>query len=85
MDDATRTLHQVWSAGRGEGVEGAQMGEAHRLANGDTLHNFGTNAHLREYTPSGRVLWELDWPDDCEIGRSEPISVDLYTFAPDRL
>ncbi len=84
VDDASRTLRQVWSAGAGQGVTGNQMGEAHRLPNGNTFHNFGTNAHLREYTPDGQVVWELDWPIDNTVGRSEPILVDLYALAPER-
>jgi hypothetical protein len=84
IDDAARTLRQVWSVGQGLGQTGNQMGEAHRLANGNTLHNFGTNAHLREFTPSGEVVWEVDWPTENTLGRSEPVRADLYTFAPER-
>ncbi|MCB9687983.1 MAG: hypothetical protein H6735_23285 [Alphaproteobacteria bacterium] len=84
VDEASRTLRQVAVLGKGEGVPGEQMGEAHRLSNGNTLHNFGTNAHLREYTPDGDVVWEADWDNDLQIGRTEPILVDLYELAPTR-
>ncbi len=83
-DDTTGTLAEVWNFGVGLGVYGAEMGEAHRLAGGNTLHNYGTNARLREATPEGEVVWELFWPNDQDIGRSTPIS-DLYAFAPVRL
>lgn len=84
VDDATDTLVEVWNVGVGQGVTGQQMGEAHRLPSGNTLHNFGTNAHLREYTTDGDVVWEMDWALESSIGRSEPILVDLYDLAPDR-
>ena len=84
VDDQQHALRQVAVLGRGEGVPGEQMGEAHRLSNGNTLHNFGTNAHLREYTPDGDVVWEVDWQNGLEIGRTEPILVDLYELAPTR-
>ena len=84
VDDGTETLHQVAVLGLGEGIDGEQMGEAHRLPGGDTLHNFGTNAHLREYQPDGDVVWELDWTNDHTIGRSEPLLVDLYDLVPAR-
>ncbi|MCA9491337.1 MAG: hypothetical protein KC621_15505 [Myxococcales bacterium] len=84
VDAGTRTLRQVGVVGEGEGVGGEQMGEAHRLPSGNTLHNFGTNAHLREYATDGTVAWELDWNAENTIGRSEPILVDLYDLVPER-
>ncbi|MCA9491338.1 MAG: hypothetical protein KC621_15510 [Myxococcales bacterium] len=84
VDEGGERLRQVDALGVGEGVPGEQMGEAHRLPNGNTLHNFGTNAHLREYAPDGEVVWEVDWDNDLEIGRTEPILVDLYDLAPTR-
>ncbi|MCB9687984.1 MAG: hypothetical protein H6735_23290 [Alphaproteobacteria bacterium] len=84
VDDQNRTLHQVGVVGAGEGVSGDQMGEAHRLPSGNTLHNFGTNAHLREYAVDGEVVWELDWDREQTIGRSEPMLVDLYDLVPER-
>jgi hypothetical protein len=60
------------------------MGEAHRLPNGNTLHNTGSDSRLREFAPDGTVVWELDWMgNDVEIGRSTPIT-DLWALAPSR-
>ncbi|MEZ4234742.1 MAG: hypothetical protein R3F59_00975 [Myxococcota bacterium] len=91
LDDAAQTLRQVWSAGEGLGVVGHQKGEAHRLPGGNTLHNFGTHAVLREYTPEGDVVWDVRWElqqyqgDEAhQIGRSAPVGPDLYAFAPAR-
>lgn len=88
LDEATQTLRQIWSFGDGQGIEAAQMGEAHRLPGGNTLHNYGTHAVLREVTPDGRVVWEVRWeteenpgPDGHMIGRSAPVvGDDLYRF-----
>jgi len=80
LDEATETLVEVWSFGLGEGVYGEVMGEPHRLPGGNTLHNYGGAARLREATPDGEVVWDVDWDTDY-IGRSAPIA-DLYALAP---
>jgi hypothetical protein len=82
LDEDARTLRQIWSFGVGEGVYGHQMGEALRLPGGDTLHNYGATARLREATPEGDVVWDVEWPG-YTIGHSTPIA-DLYALAPDR-
>jgi len=96
VDEASRTLREVWSFGEGEGLPGCQMGEAHRLASGNTLHNHGTFAVLREVTPEGDVVWDVRWEDQqysCyggpttpghQVLRSSPVGRDLYRFAPPR-
>jgi hypothetical protein len=83
VDEANQTLREIATLGQGLGVFGAFMGEAHRLPNGNTLHNTGSDSRLREFTPDGTVVWELDWPGNNEIGRSTPIS-DLWMLAPPR-
>ncbi|MEQ1566950.1 MAG: hypothetical protein ABMA64_15010, partial [Myxococcota bacterium] len=82
IDDATHTLREVWSFGVGEGLYGQYSGEAVRLGNGDTLHNYGNLARVREVTPAGEVVWDLEWDSDA-IGRTMPIA-DLYALAPER-
>lgn len=83
IDDATQTLHEIWNFGLDEGVYGYQMGEAIRLPSGNTLHNYGEMARVREATAEGEVVWDVLFPDSF-IGRSMPV-VDLYALAPDRL
>lgn len=80
IDEATQTLREIWNFGVGDGVYGRQLGEAVRLPNGNTLHNYGELALLREATPDKDVVWEIAW-DSYAIGRSMPI-VDLYALAP---
>jgi len=88
LDASTERLVEVFSAGIGLGIAGHQLGEAHRLASGNTLHNFGTNAVLREYDPDGAVVWDVRWEEtqtggqDRWLGRSAPVTGSLYDFAP---
>ena len=80
LDEANEALVEVWSFGVGLGVHGEEMGEPHRLTGGNTLHNYGTTARLREATPAGEVVWDIAW-DQLYIGRSTPFN-DLYDLAP---
>lgn len=92
LDEQSRTLREVWSFGEGEDVIGTQMGESHRLQGGNTLHNHGTHAVVREVSPAGEVVWDLRWEtseyrsrDGHTVGRSQPVyGADLYRFLPDR-
>ncbi|MFT5681978.1 MAG: hypothetical protein ACI8RZ_002896 [Myxococcota bacterium] len=77
LDADSQTLTEVWSFGEGEGVYGSEMGEAHRLSGGNTLHNYGSTARIREATPDGVVVWDVAWAGGTYIGRSEVIA-DLY-------
>ncbi len=81
LDPSTRTLRQIWSFGEGEGLYGSHLGEAHRLPGGNTLHNYGTGARLREVTPEGEVAWDVAFSPGTWLGRSTPIE-DLYALLP---
>ncbi len=81
LDRETETLTQVWSFGEGEGVYGSEMGEADRLPGGNTLHNYGSGARVREISPDGVVVWDLLWEDSVFLGRTTALD-DLYAFAP---
>lgn len=80
LDEERQTLVQVWSFGEGEGIYGGVMGEAHRLPGGNTLHNYGSATRIREITPEGRVVWDIDW-ELSTLGRSTPIA-DLDALMP---
>ncbi len=89
IDDGAMVLEQVASFGVGSGLNGENAGEAHRLANGNTLHNTGTGGRIREYTPSGEVVWDLDWgqpgwgdPSTARLVGRGVLLEDLYAFAP---
>ena len=78
FDDDNQTLVEVLSFGEGEGVYGETMGEADYTIGGNLLHNYGSASRLREITPEGVVVWDVDW--DAEMmGRSTPIP-DLYAL-----
>lgn len=77
LDETTQTLTQVWSFGAGDGIEAVNAGEAHRLPNGNTLHNTGTTPRVREITADDDVVWDLAWTSDRLIGRTLLLT-DLY-------
>jgi hypothetical protein len=81
VDDDTETLVEIWNYGLGRGVYANTAGEAHRLANGNTLHNYGSDGSVREVTPEGDIVWGMEWSGDKLLGRSVFIE-DLYVFAP---
>ena len=82
LEEDSETLTEIWSFGIGDGIWGEYMGEPLRLSNGNTLHNTGSVARLREATPAGEVVWDVSWGDASSsswIGRSTPVS-DLYAL-----
>ena len=87
IDYETQTLTEIFSFGSDQGIAGDTAGEAHRLANGNTLHNYGSGARTREITADGTLIWDLKWSsgDSEGSGRLQGRSTwlaDLYAFAP---
>lgn len=84
VDRDNKVLREIWSFTANDQVEqqGAlAAGEAHRLNNGNTLHNFGSGKRLREITQDERVVWDAYWEGRALLGRTEFISFDdLYAF-----
>jgi hypothetical protein len=80
IDEANQTLREIWNFGIGEGLYGGVMGEATRLPNGNTVHNYGGLPRMREVTPDREVVLDIEW-DGGGIGRTVPIA-DLYALAP---
>ncbi len=79
LDEDSQILRETWSFGVGEGIHADTAGEAHRLGSGNTLHNYGSSGRLREVTPAGEIVWDVDWSGDHLLGRSVFID-DLYLF-----
>ncbi len=77
LDSDSGTLTQVWSYG--EGVDGwaEYSGEAVRLANGNTLMNYGTGGEVREVDPEGATVWSLQFGDGMTLGHTQLVE-DLY-------
>ena len=81
IDGEAQLLREVWSFGSGEGIYAVTAGDAERLSNGNTLHNYGSAGRIREVAPSGELVWELDWAAEHLLGRAFFIP-DLYPLAP---
>ena len=81
LDEDQDVLQQIWSFGEGEGIVMESAGEAHRLRGGNTLHNMGSAARVREITPDGEVVWDVAWEWPRLLGRTLLVD-DLYAFAP---
>jgi len=74
-------LETTWTFGAGGGVYGNTAGEAHRLDNGNTLHNYGAGSVVKEATAAGEEVWWVEWPYFHLLGRTTFIE-DLYALAP---
>jgi len=81
LDESNEVLHEVWNFGIGLGLESEAMGEVHRLPGGNTLHNYGAGGRLREVTPDGTVVWDVQWAGQVDVGRSTALD-NLYDLAP---
>lgn len=81
LDPDNTTLHEVWSYGEGDPIAQQYAGEAHRLSNGNTLHNFGTTPRVQEITPEGTLAWDLAFDGNRLVGRTTFVE-DLYALAP---
>jgi hypothetical protein len=81
VNDSTETLEEVWNYGLGRGVYGSTAGEAHRLPNGNTLHNYGAASVIIEVTNEKERVWEVEWSGSKLLGRTIFLD-DLYAFEP---
>ena len=79
VDEGDEVLRLVWTAGQGDGFYSEALGEAHRLANGNTLYNYGQVARVLEVTSTGELVWDVAWPSSAFVGLTTPIS-DLYAL-----
>ncbi len=81
LDSKTRTLRQIWSFGDGEHIHADRLGTVQRLPGGNTQHGIGSTGRLREITPDQRVVWDMDWGEDNELGRTTALA-DIYDLLP---
>lgn len=79
IDEESRTLRQVWSHGEGQDLYAQYQGEAHRLDNGNTLINYGTEGVIHEVTPKGDIVWSLAWSEPWMLGHTTLVD-DLYAL-----
>ncbi len=69
IDVAGGTATEVWSYQDPEGASTQFLGDAQRLANGNTLISWGGLGRVTEVTPTGDVVWRLDV--EVSVGRVE--------------
>jgi len=81
VNDVDGRLEEVWFFGESEGIFARTSGEAIRLSNGNTLHNYGSAGVLREVTPDKEIVWEFEFTGEHLLGRVSFLE-DLYAFAP---
>ncbi|MEL6347690.1 MAG: aryl-sulfate sulfotransferase [Myxococcota bacterium] len=84
IDDDNQVLEEIWNFGfEAPTVYGQTAGEAERLDNGNTLHNYGSASRVYEVTQAGEVVWDLRWPQNHLLGKTTFLSRDeLYQLAP---
>jgi|GEM_PF-2810622 len=76
LDDASQTLHQLWSYQEPEGVYAEYAGGAQKLANGNAMVTVGTDGTVLEVIHDGQIAWQLDWHGHL-VGNVTPLS-ELY-------
>lgn len=80
QDEAGQVFREVWTWGDGDlPYYSTYSGEAQRLANGNTLINYGTDGAIQEVTPDGQVAWEVAWPGSYLLGHNTLVG-DLYAL-----
>ncbi|MFT5686174.1 MAG: hypothetical protein ACI8RZ_007130 [Myxococcota bacterium] len=80
VNDVTGELTEIWAYGEDIDDEYAYYsGEAYRLANGNTLMNYGTGGAAREVTYDKAVVWDIAFPDRMLTGHLSLID-DLYAL-----
>lgn len=84
VDDKTGTLTEVWNY-VAEDVYSYAAGEGYQTSIGNVLINYGQPAHIREVTPDGTVVWDVDWGQSLTyfVGHTEPVD-DLYQLMEGR-
>ncbi len=79
VDESTKTMTRIWSHGEDDTFYAIALGQASRLPNGNTLVSFGTAGTMREVTPEGDIVWEVQ--GDVGMWFSKVILVDdLYNI-----
>lgn len=72
VDADAQRLAVVWSRTRSEALL-PFLGHARRLANGNTLVNYGAGGIVEEVTPDGAVIWELRAGFGSWLGATVPL------------
>lgn len=83
LDPATESMTLVWSYLSEPEFAAQYKGGLRRLPGGNTLHYYGSGGGVKEITPAGEVVWQIQFDEnyDSWTGRSYFLD-DLYAFAP---
>ena len=77
LSETDETITQIWTYGEGEGLRASTIGEATRLANDNTLINWGATPQIREVKMDGTIVWDGFMSSSSFMGRIQAID-DLY-------
>ncbi len=77
VNETDETITQIWTYGEGEGLRASTIGEATRLANDNTLINWGATPQIREVKMDGTIVWDGFMSSSSFMGRIQAID-DLY-------
>jgi len=67
-------LVENWSYGKDAGIDSIAEGQARRMANGNTMINWGFSGICREVTPEGEVAWEMEAGMGAAMVRVRPMT-----------
>ncbi len=83
LDHDTQSMSLVWSYVSEPEFAARYKGGLRRLPGGNTLHYYGSAGGVKEITPAGEVVWQIQFDEnfDSWTGRSYLLD-DLYAFAP---
>lgn len=62
VDEASQTLHEIWTFGAGVDHYAQYAGEAWRHPDGNTLIGYGVDGVELEVSPDGAIVWDVEWP-----------------------
>lgn len=71
-------LHEVWSHGMDGDVYAPMLGQATRLASGNTMVNYGGGAQMEEVRPDGTVVWRARPDGQGAVFAQMRLVDDLY-------
>ena len=82
VDHEAQLLRQVYSFGEGLGLHGEYGGSVVRSEDGYLLQELGSAAVIREASPAGELVWQVEFEGPRQLGRAQYIQ-DLYTLLPE--
>jgi outer membrane protein assembly factor BamB len=60
VDEAARSVEQVWSYRADPDLYSFSLGDVHRIENGNTLVTFSNQGQIDEVNADGELIWQLN-------------------------